>query len=91
MCLGEINKLPLDPTNLAHMALSYLLLPTNISNLRNSKLKVIDLVGLYFADEGSSIELCAQFVNKLPNECGWIGDKISSNSPTIDLVLFVTR
>ncbi len=70
------------------MALSSLLLPIDISNLRNSKLKVIDLVGLYSTNEGSFIKFHVQFVDKLPNECGWIGDKISNNSPTIhELVL----
>jgi hypothetical protein len=41
---GEINKLPLDPVNLAHMIFFFLFFPINVSNLRNFKLKMTECV-----------------------------------------------
>jgi len=53
---SEINKLPLDPVNLAHVVLFFMLFLTNVSNLKNSKSEVIECVNLSSASEGSFIE-----------------------------------
>ncbi len=46
-----------------------------------------ECVGSSSTNKGLSIGFHTQVVIKLLNECGQIGDKISSNSPIIELAL----
>lgn len=70
---SEINKLPLDPINSAHVAFFFLIILIDSSNLssKNSKLEVNECASSSSINEILFIELHAQFtVSKLPNECG---------------------